>query len=129
VRIVGFLGAATLVTASCSTDTTTGDDASTDGTAEDVVMGVDASKGDAPSDVSVDSLASDATNDVTVDDASDASQGTDADDGGSSDSGAFDAGKKGCLGVFCIVGRTCCNVMSSPNYGLCEPSSCSSCCM
>ncbi len=69
----------------------------------------------------------DATNDTSSDDGS-----TDASDD-ASDSSVVDAGdggkKKGCLGVFCIIGDKCCNNMASVDYGKCEPTTCTTCCL
>lgn len=127
----------------CSGDTTTGDDASTDGTVTDAPS--DASVKDAAKEASSDSGANDAPVDAIDDGASqdaadDAPQdaAVDADDSGaidagsidagSIDAGSSDAGKKGCLGVFCIIGDTCCNNVQSVDYGKCEPTTCKTCC-
>ena len=128
----------------CSSDTSTGNDAGPDGTVVDAPSDTstqDAAK-DASADGPLDALADatnddasdgaidDASNDATPDvqdaavDADDAS----AIDGGVFDAGASDAGKKGCTGVFCIIGDTCCNNMASVDYGKCEPTSCKTCC-
>ena len=127
----------------CSSDTSTGDDASTDGTVADAPNETatsdaakeasnDAAPQDATPDAPQDALtdaASDAPSDAPQDAPSDGPQdaAVDADDAGAIDAGSFDAGK-GCLGVFCIIGDTCCNNTASVNYGKCEPTNCKTCC-
>jgi hypothetical protein len=121
----------------CSSDATTGDDAGTDGTVADApnetTTTTDAAKEassdgggiDAPADAIDDTIDDGSSSDAVADAPQDAS--VDADDSGVIDAGSLDAGK-GCLGVFCIIGDTCCNNVASVNYGKCEPNSCKTCC-
>lgn len=79
----------------------------------------------------------DATNDASEVDAADAGVDDASLDGDAPDDAPADAPSdvvvidagKGCKGIFCIVGDTCCNNISSVNYGKCEPTSCGSCCL
>ncbi len=125
--------------AACSDDSTSPDDASTgqDTTVADAPH--DTSPKDSAVDAGLDSPAADASDEPdATDDAADASisDASDASDAASDapvDAPAdvvviIDAGK-GCKGIFCIVGDTCCNNLSSVNYGKCEPTSCGSCCL
>jgi hypothetical protein len=111
---------------------------------EDASVAMDSSVQDAPHDNTVnDAPANDSSTDAENDAANDASDaandspsdapddspdldaGDDASDGGIT----IDAGGKGCLGVLCIKGDSCCNVTTSPNYGKCESNLCLACCM
>jgi hypothetical protein len=126
----------------CSSDTSTGDDASTDATIADAPKETatsDAAK-EASNDAALDApedATSDAQQDAPLDapdDALDAADDApqdaamDAADSGAIDAGSFDAGKKSCIGVFCIIGDTCCNNTNSADYGTCQPTSCKTCC-
>jgi hypothetical protein len=77
-----------------------------------------------------DGTLADVSTDAFIDVSSDASS-SDADS--SSDVGAVDAPSDApvnkCLGIYCIKGYACCNVLSSTNYGLCESTTCvTTCC-
>jgi hypothetical protein len=118
----------------CSSDTSVGDDAGADGTVADAPndaatkdVSKEASDDAAPD--APDDAPADAPDDAMLDAPDDAPQdaAVDADDSGVIDAGSLDAGK-GCLGVFCIIGDTCCNNANSVNYGKCEPTSCKTCC-
>ena len=106
-------------------DATTADSGNKDATGTDAS---DASADDGSTDA-IDDTVTDALDDGALDAGDDGS--LDASDGGSSiDSGPpTDGGKKSCLGVFCIMGDSCCNNMKSKNYGKCEPTACLACCM
>lgn len=130
-------GIVLLFTAACATESSTDDDASTDATppvdaAHDTVdvAKTDGSNDAQPdvTDAADDTTMNDAAEDAVVDAPPDAPD-MDASDGSILDGGFFDAGGKGCMGVFCVLGDTCCNLKTSTNYGKCEPTKCLACCM
>jgi len=79
---------------------------------EDTSTPVDSSEPDT-------SVADSSPTDADLADTSDADlvDAADADKPDASDAGK----KKGCMGIFCLLGKFCCNNMSSPNYGMCIP--------
>ena len=96
-------------------------DAATDAATEDAADATD----DAAD--AMDDVATDAGADVDTD-AADASSDASDDAADASDAAIIDAGK-GCKGIFCMVGHTCCNNIASVNYGKCELTTCTTCCM
>ena len=130
------LGLLLLVAAACSTGSSTDEDGGSDASL------MDSPHSDGASDATADVRGADAAMDVTVDapeptthrtrhPTTRARRGNDDADTDASDGGGIviDGGGKGCMGILCIKGDTCCNIKTSVHYGMCEPTACLACCM